>query len=121
MRKAAIVLGVIGGLVAAVAGLVLLHNDSEALDLAKQMGLPLDPSLVASDQHAAYSMFLALALGIGGAIAALRGNAKLGGGLMLVGVVIPAFFKGGSLLFTSVLAIGGILALLAKPRSLASA
>jgi hypothetical protein len=119
MRITAIVLGILGGLLAAMLGIKWLGDANEmrqTIDAIRSAGG--DTSQLDSLVHGAYCLLLALGLGVVGAILTMKHNGKAGGALMIVGAVLPAFFAGAKVLaFTCVLLIGGILALLAKSKT----
>lgn len=113
MRKAALILGILGGIVAGGLGMkwlgdigglseqqkmtVQLMGQGEDLQAMGVAGLLLIGSLVA---------------GIAGGILAHRGRLQAAGILMLIAGVAPLFFAKQAVLFTSLLIAGGVVALL---------
>lgn len=118
MRIAAFVLGILGGLLAAFLGIKWLGDASElsqTIESLRNSGA--DTSQIDSMVRGGYCLLLALVLGIAGGLLTLKDKGKLGGALMIFGAVLPAFFAGGKVLvFTFFLLLGGLFALMAKPR-----
>ena len=116
MRVASMVLGILGGLAAALLAIKWLGDASAAKALVESAGsLGIDTSEFDGLVRAAYCMLGSLALGVAGGVMALKNKGKVGGALMAVGVVLPAIFAPQSLIATFLLAIGAILAFIAKP------
>src|SRR5262249_34033332 len=113
MRIAAIILGILGGLLAAMLGVRWLGDASDmrqTIDAMRAAGA--DTSSIDSLVRGGYCLLLALGLGIAGAVLTIKNNGKLAGVLMIVGAVLPVVFAGAKVLvFTSLLLLGGIFAL----------
>jgi len=118
MRKAALVLGILGGIAAGILGMKWLGDASdlrELIDLARSAGA--DTAEIDRLVMAAYALIGAMVLGIVGGVLALKGQGKIAGGLMLLGVIVPAVLAPKSLVFTFILLIGGLVSLMAKPEA----
>src|SRR5688572_14119106 len=99
MRIAALVLGILGGLLAAFLGIKWLGDASEAsktLEALRSSGA--DTSQIDGLVRGGYCLLLALVLGVTGGLLTLKDKGKLGGAMMIFGAVLPAFFAGGKVL-----------------------
>jgi hypothetical protein len=119
MRNAAIVLGIVGGIVAALFGMKWLGDANEMKDMIESLrAMGADTTEIDALIRGGYCLILSLFLGVGGSVLTLKNNGKLGGALMLAGVVLPFLFVGGKAIVTSFfLLLGGILALRSSSRS----
>jgi hypothetical protein len=119
MRIAAVVLGILGGLLAAALGIKWLgdaNQMSQTIEAIRQAGG--DTSQLDSLIRGGYCLIGALGLGIVGAVLTLKDKGKLAGVLMLLGALLPVAFAGAKVLvFTFLLLLGGLFALLAKPKA----
>lgn len=117
MKKAVLILGILGGLVAGGLGMKWLGDIgglSEEQRMAAQMmgqGDELQAMGVAG-----ILLIGSLAAGIAGGILAFRGRLQTGGVLMLAGGIVPLFFAKQAILFTSLLIAGGVVAFLAHRK-----
>lgn len=119
MRIAALILGILGGLASGALGMTWIsdyNKSKELIESMKAMGAA-GAELGALDGMvtAAYIMLAGLVIGIVGGILALKGKGKIGGPLMIIFAILPAFFAGKALIFTFLLLIGGVLAVISKP------
>ena len=118
MKKTALVLGILGGLVAGGLGMKWLGDIgglSEEQKMAAQMmgqGDELQAIGVAG-----ILLIGSLVAGIAGGILAFRGRMQTGGVLMLAGGIVPLFFAKQAILFTSLLIAGGVIAFLAHRKA----
>lgn len=122
MRIAALILGILGGLISGAVGFKWWSDaqdvDPKLLEMAKALGGAagdLDKLIMAS-----YVLMAGALAGIIGGILAMKGN-KIGGILMIPFAIIPAFIVPSDkmvamFVFLAPLLIGGILGLLAKPK-----
>ena len=118
MKIAALIVGVIGALL--VAGLgskwVSDYNENKAL-IASLHGV--DSSLdneIAKTRNAGY-MMIVLGIAAIGAAAMVFKKAKISGGVMMAAAILPALLAPKVLVFSFVLVIAGVLAMLAKPKT----
>lgn len=117
MRTAALILGVLGGLVAGALGMKWLSDFGQLNEMQRAMG----GEQLQNMGTAALLMLGSLVLGIVGGILAFKRKFALGGALMLLGGVVPLFMAKQALLFLSLLIAGGIVALLAHFKAAGSA
>ena len=117
MKKTVLILGILGGLVAGWLGMKWLGDIgglSEEQKMAAQMmgqGDELQAMGVAG-----ILLIGSLVAGIAGGILAYRGRLQTGGVLMLAGGIVPLFFAKQTILFTSLLIAGGVVAFLAHRK-----
>ncbi len=120
MRIASTILGILGGLVAAALGAKWwfdAHALRALIDFARASGMntsEIDRLLMAS-----YLLMGAFVVSIVGAVLTARGKGKIGGSAMLAAAVAPMFLVPMSAVFTSVLALAGVLGLFSKPKQIA--
>ncbi len=117
MRIGALITGILGGLLSAMLGMKWqadANEHAELLEAAKSLGA--DTAQLDAILTASWFMVGGLVVGIVGGVLALKGRGKIGGALMLATALIPGLFTGKALVGTFVLAIGGVLALLSKPK-----
>ena len=117
MRIAALVLGVLGGLAAAMLSIKWLGDAAQAkesIEAVRAMGGSMGEldSLV----RAAYCLLGSFVLGIAGGVFSLKGKGKLASALLLAGAVVPAIFAAQTLIATFFLVIAAPLAFFAKPK-----
>lgn len=118
MKKAALVLGILGGLVAGGLGMKWLSDIgalTEQQKLAAQMmgqGDQLQTMGVAG-----LLLIGSLVAGIVGGTLAFRGRLLVGAVVMLAGGIVPLFFAKQAILFTSLLIAGGVVAFIAHRKS----
>lgn len=122
MRYAVLALGILGGLAAAALGAKWIadYNKYQAT-VENLQSLGADLSQLTGLVRAGYALVLSLVLGLAGGILAFRRKGRLAAALMLAGPVIAGIFVPRSLAFTSLLIIGGLLALAIKPSPQARA
>ena len=116
MRKAGLILGILGGLAAGFLGMKWLSDANsmkEMIGTVRSLGA--DTSEIDKIITAAYLLVGSAVLGIVGGVMALKGKGKIAGLLMLVGVIAPAIFAPKSLVFTCILLVGGLVSFFAKP------
>lgn len=118
MRIAALILGILGGIAAAILGAKWL-GDAKDLEstIAAARALGADTGELDRTIYAAYALLAALALGVVGGVLTMKDKGKVGGLLMAIGVAVPAALAPKSLVFTCILALGALFAFLAKPRA----
>ena len=113
MRVTALILGVLGGLVAGALGAKWLSDFGQLNELQRAVG----GEELQNMGTAGLLMILSLALGVAGGILSWKRKFLAGGGLMLVGGILPLFFAKQAILFLSLLVAGGVVALLAHIKS----
>lgn len=109
MRTAALILGVLGGLVAGALGMKWLSDFGQLNEMQRAMG----GEQLQNMGTAGLLMIVSLVLGVTGGIMSGKRKFLVGGVLMLLGGIIPLFFAKQAILFLSLLVAGGIVALLA--------
>ncbi|MCG2634702.1 MAG: hypothetical protein J4A00_07270 [Gammaproteobacteria bacterium] len=109
MRIAALILGVLGGIVAGALGMKWLSDFGQLNEMQRAMGGEQLQSL----GTAGLMMILSLVLGVVGGIMSWKRKFLVGGVLMLVGGIVPLLYAKQAILFLSILIAGGIVALLA--------
>ena len=122
MRKAGLVLGVVGGLAAGLLGMTWLSDANTLKDLlntGRSMGV--DMSEIDGIIKAAYLLLVSAVLGFIGGVMAIQGRGKLAAALMLIGAVMPVLFAPKALAFTCILLVGGLLCLMIKSDTSAKA
>ena len=117
MRTAAMILGVLGGLLAGALGMKWLGDFGQLNDMQRAMG----GEQLQNMGTAGLLMLVSLVLGISGGIMAWKHKFLASGVLMLVGAIVPLFFAKQAILFLSLLLAGGIVALFAHFKSTAPA
>jgi hypothetical protein len=123
MRYAVLVLGILGGVIDGALGAKWISDYKQyraTVESLESMGA--DLSQLESLVQAGYALVLAFVLGLAGGVLALRRQGRLAGGLMLAGPVLAAMFAPQSLVFSSLLIVGGLLAFTIKsgPRAAAA-
>ncbi len=113
MRVTALILGVLGGLVAGALGAKWLGDFGQLNDLQRAVG----GEQLQNMGTAGLLMMMSLVLGVVGGIMSWKRKFLAGGVLMLVGGVVPLFFAKQAILFLSLLVAGGVVALLAHIKS----
>ncbi|HNR22303.1 MAG TPA: hypothetical protein PKL49_04690 [Steroidobacteraceae bacterium] len=118
MKKAALVLGILGGVIAGGIGMKWL-SDIGALTEQQKMTAQL---MGQGDQLQAMGiagllLLGSLVAGIVGGIIAFRGRLMAGAVVMLAGGIVPLFFAKQAILFTAVLIAGGVVAFMAHRKS----
>ncbi|HNP64567.1 MAG TPA: hypothetical protein PKH39_11590 [Woeseiaceae bacterium] len=116
MRIAALILGVLGGLVAGALGAKWLGDFGQLNEMQRAMG----GEQLQNMGTAGLLMILSLVLGVTGGIMSWKRKFLVGGVLMLVGGIMPLLFAKQAILFLSLLVAGGIVALLAHFTSATS-
>lgn len=119
MKKTALILGIVGGLVAGALGMKWLGDFGELSELQRYavqaqlaaQGGSLDKMIVAS-----FILIAGFFAGLAGAFLAFKNKYALAGGLMLGAGVLPVLFAPMSLIFTSLLIAAGIVAFLAHSK-----
>ena len=117
MRIAALILGILGGIIAAALGIVWL---SDYYELEKTVGmaraLGADTAELDRLVYAAYLLLASFALGIAGGILALKHKGRVAAALMMLGPIAAGVLAPKSLVFSFLLLIGGLLAFFVKGR-----
>jgi hypothetical protein len=118
MRTAALILGILGGVLAAFLGLKWL-NDYNALESALLDALAMGVSIDQAEKlrTAAYFLVSGLATGIVGGILAFKRRGLAGGVIMLVSVVGAVVFAPDSIIFSGLLALGAVFALVSHRQT----
>src|SRR5262245_51441602 len=117
MRISALILGILGGLAAALLGIKWLADAAQArhsIAAIKAMGVNINE--IESLVRAAYCLLGSLALGIAGGVFSLKGNGKVAAALLIAGAIVPAMFSAKTLIATLFLVIVALLAFFAKPK-----
>ncbi|MBX3696041.1 MAG: hypothetical protein KF790_12825 [Steroidobacteraceae bacterium] len=116
MRYATLVLGILGGLMAGFLGGRWITDLQKVDMLGRAMAQATGTSL-GSMQTAAYLLILAMFAGIVGGVMAFRGSAgRIPGIAMLLTGAVPVLFSGQTLVFTFLLIVAGVLALVHAGR-----
>lgn len=105
MRTAALILGVLAGLVAGALGMKWLGDFGQLNEMQRAMG----GEQLQNMGTAGLLMIVSLVLGVTGGIMSWKRKFLVGGVLMLLGGIIPLFFARQAIL--SLLVAGGIVAL----------
>ena len=113
MRTAALILGVLGGLVAGALGMKWLSDFDQLNEMQRAMG----GEQLQNMGTAGLLMLGSLVAGIAGGIFSFKRKFALGGVLMLLGGIIPLFYAKQAILFMSLLIAGGVVALLAHLKT----
>lgn len=117
MRIAALILGILGGLAAGALGMTWISDYNKTKALIESVGaLGADLSEIQGMVTAAYIMLAGMLGGIAGGILTWKGKGKIAGPIMVVLAILPAFFAGKALVFTFLLLVGGVLAVVSKPK-----
>lgn len=117
MRNAALILGILGGLVAGALGMKWLSDFGELNEMQRAMG----GEQLQNMGTAALLMLGSLVLGIAGGILSFKRKFAIGGALMLLGGIAPLLLAKQAILFLSLLIAGGIVALLAHFKATGAA
>lgn len=121
MRKAGLILGIVGGLAAGFLGIKWLSDanaDKAALDLMRSVGMAAEIDKIIT---AGYVLLVSAVLGFVGGFMALKGKGKIAAVLMIVGAIAPVIFEPRALVFTFILLVGGLVSFFAKPDAEARA
>lgn len=114
MKKAALILGILGGLIAGGLGMKWLSDIGAMTDAQRQMAQAMGQGDQLQSMGIAGILLLgSLVAGIVGGILALRGRLLVGGIVMLAGGAVPLLYASQAIIFTSVLIAGGVVALVA--------
>lgn len=114
MKKAALILGILGGLIAGGLGMKWLNDIGAMTDAQRQMAQAMGQGDQLQSMGIAGILLLgSLVAGIVGGILAVRGRLLAGGVVMLAGGVVPLLYASQAIIFTAVLIAGGVVALLA--------
>ena len=113
MRITALILGVLGGLVAGALGAKWLGDYGQLNDMQRAMG----GEQLQNMGTAGLLLLASLVLGVTGGIMSWKRKFLVGGILMLVGGIVPLFFAKQAILFLALLIAGGIVALLAHVKA----
>ncbi|WP_156762843.1 hypothetical protein [Woeseia oceani] len=113
MRTTALILGIVGGLVAGALGMKWLGDFGQL----NEMQLAAGGEQLQNMGTAGLLMIVSLILGVTGGIMAWKRKYLPGGVLMLVGGIVPLFYAKQAILFLCLLIAGGIVALLAHYKS----
>ena len=122
MRYAVLVLGILGGVIVGALGAKWISDYNQYRATVESLqSAGADLSRLERLVRAGYALLLAFVLGLAGGVLALKRQARLAGGLMLAGPAIAAVFAPQSLVFSSLLIVGGLLAFRIKPGPQAAA
>ena len=117
MRKAALVLGILGGLIAGGLGTQWLHDYGAMTDAQRQGAQMRGQGAQLQSMGIAGILLLgSLIAGIVGGVMAVRGKLLVGGIVMLAGGVVPLIYASQAIVFTAVLIAGGVVALVAHRK-----
>ena len=117
MRKAALVLGILGGLIAGGLGFKWLSDFGAMTDAQRQMAQMMGQADQLQSMGIAGILLLgSLLAGIVGGIMAVRGRLLVGGIVMLAGGIVPLIYASQAIVFTAVLIAGGVVALVAHRK-----
>ena len=116
MRVTALILGVLGGLVAGALGAKWLGDFGQLNEMQRAVG----GEQLQNMGTAGLLMIVSLVLGVVGGIMSWKRKFLVGGVLMLVGGIMPLLFAKQAILFLALLIAGGVVALLAHFKSSAS-
>jgi len=117
MRIAGLILGILGGLAAALLGIKWLSDAAsmkELIGAARNIGV--DTAEIDKLITSAYFLLASGMLGIVGGVLAFKRKGKIAASLMLAGVVAPALFAPRSLVFTWLLLVGCMISFLVKSK-----
>ena len=117
MRKAGLILGILGAIAAGFLGMKWLSDANsmkELIGFARNVGV--DTSELDRLVMAAYMLLGSAVLGIIGGVMAYQGKGKIAGILMLIGAIAPAILAPRALVFTCILLVGGLVSFMAKPK-----
>jgi hypothetical protein len=118
MKTVGMILGILGGIIAAALGFKWLSDANslkQLINTARQAGA----NMTELDKliKAAYLLIGALGAGIIGGVLTVKGRGKVGGVVMIVGAVAPAIFAPKALVFTFILLLGGVLSLASEKKA----
>lgn len=125
MRIVGLILGILGGMAAAVLGIVWLRDYNTvkstvdaAIELSRSTGTEVPPEFAELKRLviAAYLLLAAGAIGIAGGVLTLLGRGKIAGPLMIVAALVPVLLAPKALVFSSILLVAGVVCFLAKPK-----
>jgi predicted cobalt transporter CbtA len=128
MRMAALILGIVGGLLCGSVGIYWIADHSKKAESYekevaeyndnKGEGEPSMSFMVVANEKRNAGMVLipVMLLGILGALLTLKGEGKIGGAGLVVSALVPGILVPASLLFTSVLFVAGVLSFLVRPQ-----
>ncbi|OFW06361.1 MAG: hypothetical protein A3H96_22270 [Acidobacteria bacterium RIFCSPLOWO2_02_FULL_67_36] len=116
MRWIVLVLGVLGGLLAAALGITWISDYNRLQATVRELSSAgADLSALSGLVRAAYVLLVGAVLGLAGGAVALRGQGRLAAGLLLVCPIVAAVMTPKSLVGSFLLILAGGLALLVRP------
>lgn len=119
MKTAALILGIVGGLIAGGLGMKWLGDFGAMTDQQRAMAQAMGQGDELQGMGIAGLLLLgSLVAGIVGGIMAVRGKLMPAGVLMLAGGILPLLFAKQAIIFTAVLIAGGVVALLAHRKAM---
>jgi hypothetical protein len=114
MKKTALILGIVGGLIAGGLGMKWIGDFGALTEQQRMMAEAMgEGDRMLNTTIAAVLLLGSLVAGIVGGIFAARDNLLAGSVLMLAGGVIPLLFAKQAVIFTAVLIAGGVVAFVA--------
>jgi hypothetical protein len=112
MRVAALILGILGGLLAGFLGLKWMGDMSKVSEMDRMLAQAMGRGEELKSLGTAASLLVVGCFaGVAGGILAFKDKLALGGGLMLAAGVVPLFYASQAVVFTALLIIGGLVAL----------
>lgn len=118
MNKLAMILGIVGGLIAGGLGFKWLSDFGAMTDAQRQMAQMMGQGEQLQSMGIAGILLLgSLVAGIVGGIMAVRGKLLVGGIVMLAGGIVPLMYASQAIVFTAVLIAGGVVALVAHRKA----
>lgn len=114
MKKTALILGILGGLIAGGLGMKWLGDIGAMTEAQRQMAQAMGQGDQLQSMGIAGILLLgSLVAGIVGGILAVRGRLLVGGIVMLAGGVVPLLYASQAIIFTALLIAGGVVAMVA--------